>query len=53
MRDIIRHEGHIAEKGKVCEVCGSKELKLVGKDYLKCENCGKLHSKKHKFVVIR
>lgn len=49
VRDLIRHDGHVAFKRKLCDVCGSQELKPVDKTFLKCLHCGKLYSKKHEF----
>ena len=33
----------------VCDRCGSNDLNYSIKNWVKCDNCGRLYSKKHKF----
>lgn len=45
--------GHIANIEKVCDICNSKDLVCVDKHYMKCEQCGKIYPRKHKFARMR
>lgn len=43
--------GYKRKRWKICDMCGSRELDFTyQKEWIRCENCGKIYSKGHEFA---
>jgi DNA-directed RNA polymerase subunit RPC12/RpoP len=46
----LSESGYKRKRENICDRCGSRDLIYPQKGWIKCEYCGRLFSKKHKFV---